>query len=153
MHQSWLSFPNNESCEQCMRSQRGCYHWTTYTAQLSAMYMYCIQLCQYNMQQGKEKGKYLEVGWGPRRVGVWPISRSWLEVREACRGRSLACALSPSLGVLCLLAMSQPCETAQANQDGLLPLLTACMKTFHAPKSDILRLSIQSQLLRIATRL
>lgn len=97
------------------------------------------------MQQRKEKGKYLEWGWGPRRVGEWPISRSWLEVREACRGRSLACALSPSLGVLCLLAMSQPCNTGKANQHELKPPLRAFMMKCYAPNKCVLRLSMQSQ--------
>ena len=72
------------------------------------------------MRSSIGKGKYLEWGWGPCRVGEQPISKSWLEVREACRGRSLACALSPSLGVLCLLAMSQPCSTSLANQNAVI---------------------------------
>lgn len=108
-----------------MRLHRGCYHLTVdivkYNTLLCnvSLYTMLLQEVKINLQQRKEKGGYLEWGWGPRRVGEWPISRSWLEVREACRGRSLACALSPSLGVLCLLAMSQPCNTGKANQNGL----------------------------------
>ena len=71
----------------------------------------------------QREGGYPEWGWGACRVGECPISKSWLEVREACRGRSFACALSPSLGVLCLLAMSQPCNTGKPSQDALVPLL------------------------------
>lgn len=52
---------------------------------------------------------YLCWGCPDERFGGLAMSRLWLDVREACRGRSTALARSPTLAALCLLPPLRVC--------------------------------------------